>query len=97
MEPICHFDSRHLKPPWNFPEEIPERPRKRSHSVSWNSPREYDWDPPNPYNSRHLKPPEHFQNSLPLTMAGDPFFQKWFPRGPLRAGHGIASITEGYF
>ena len=27
---------------------IPERPRKRSPSVSWNSPREYGWDPPNP-------------------------------------------------
>ena len=24
------------------------RPRKRSQSVSWNSPREYSWDPPNP-------------------------------------------------
>ena len=32
---------------WDFPEEIPERPRKRSQSVSWNSPREYGWDPPN--------------------------------------------------
>ena len=27
---------------------IPERPRKRSQSVSWNSPREYGWDPPSP-------------------------------------------------
>ena len=25
-----------------------ERPRKRSQSVSWNSPREYGWDAPNP-------------------------------------------------
>ena len=25
---------------WGFPEEIPERPRKCSQSVSWNSPRE---------------------------------------------------------
>ena len=33
---------------WDFPEEIPERARKRSQSVSWNSPREYGWDPPNP-------------------------------------------------
>ena len=32
---------------WDFPEEIPERPRKRSQSVSWNSPREYGWDAPN--------------------------------------------------
>ena len=28
--------------------KIPERPRKRSQSVSWNSPREYGWDAPNP-------------------------------------------------
>ena len=28
--------------------KIPERPRKRSQSVSWNFPREYGWDPPNP-------------------------------------------------
>ena len=26
----------------------PERPRKRSQSVSWNSPQEYGWDPPSP-------------------------------------------------
>ena len=29
-------------------------------------------------------------------MAGDAtFFQEWFRRGPLRAGHGISSSTEG--
>ena len=28
--------------------KIPERPRKRSQSLSWNSPQEYCWDPPNP-------------------------------------------------
>ena len=28
--------------------KIPERPRKRSQSVSGNSPREYGWDPPSP-------------------------------------------------
>ena len=28
--------------------KIPERPRKGSESFSWNSPREYGWDPPNP-------------------------------------------------
>ena len=28
--------------------KIPERPRKRSQSVSWNFPREYGWDAPNP-------------------------------------------------
>ena len=76
--------------------KIPERPRKRSQSVSWNSPREYGWDAPNPYNSRHLRLPEHFQNSLLPSTAGDAlFFQKWFRRGPLRAGHGIPSSTGG--
>ena len=45
---------------------IPERPRKRSESFSWNSPREYGWDPPpKPYNSRHLKAPEHFPEFSP--------------------------------
>ena len=37
---------------WDFAEEIPEKnrknSRKRSQSVSWNSPREYGWDPPSP-------------------------------------------------
>ena len=28
--------------------KIPERPRKRSESVSWNFPREYGWDAPSP-------------------------------------------------
>ena len=28
--------------------KIPERPRKRSQSVSWNFPREYGWDAPSP-------------------------------------------------
>ena len=28
--------------------KTPERPRKHSQSVSWNSPREYGWDPQNP-------------------------------------------------
>ena len=51
---------------------------------------------PKPYDSKHLKPPEHFQNVLPLSTAGGRlFFQRWFRRGPLRAGHGIPSSTEG--
>ena len=71
--------------------------RKRSESVSGNSPQEYGWDRPSakPYNSRHLRLPEHFQNSLPPVQLGVPLFQKWFQRGPLRAGHGIPSNTEG--
>ena len=50
---------------------------------------------PKPYNLRHLRLPEHFQNSLPPVQLGTPLFQKWFRRGPLRAGHGIPSSTEG--
>ena len=76
--------------------KIPERPRKRSQSVSWNSPREYGWDPRSPIIqgiwgfqsiSRILSPPQYGWGRL--------FFQKWFRRGPLRAGHGIPSSTEG--
>ena len=33
---------------WDFLEEIPEKFRKRSQSVCWNSPQQYGWDPPNP-------------------------------------------------
>ena len=75
----------------------PERPRKRSQSFSWNSPREYGWDPPSPIIQGILELPEHLQNnySLPLSTAGDPFFQKCFQRGPLRAGHGIPGNNEG--
>ena len=32
---------------WDFPDEILERPRKRSQTVSWIPlGREYGWDPP---------------------------------------------------
>ena len=54
--------------------KIPERPRKRSQSVSGNSRREYGWDAPNPCNSRHLRLPEHFQNYLLPSTAGDASF-----------------------
>ena len=54
--------------------KIPERPRKRSQSFSWNSPRNYSWETPETYNSKRLKAPEHFQNSLPLNTAGDASF-----------------------
>ena len=51
---------------------------------------------PKPYSSRHLRLPKHFQNSLPPQYGwGRLFFQNWFRRGPLRAGHGIPSSTEG--
>ena len=74
--------------------KIPERPRKRSQSVSCNSPREYGWGPPNPviqgisgYQSiSSILSPQYGWERL--------FLQKWFRRGPLRAGHGIPSSTE---
>ena len=52
---------------------------------------------PKPNNSRHSRLPEHFQTSLlpPSTAGGRLFFQKWFRRGPLRAGHGISGSSEG--
>ena len=75
--------------------KIPERPWKRSQSVSWNSHREYGWDPPNPI-IQGISGFQHFQTSLlPQYGWGRLFFQKWFRRGPLRAGHGIPSSTEG--
>ena len=68
---------------------------KRSQSVSWNSPREYSGMFSKSYNSRHLRLPKHFQNSPPRYGWKHLFSQKWFRRGPLRAGHGIPSSTEG--
>ena len=84
---------------WDFPEEIPEvfreRPRKCSQSVSWNSPRKYGWDPPNPilqgiWGFRSIS-----RILSPQSCWGRCFFQKWYRRGPLRAGYGIPSSTEG--
>ena len=68
---------------------------------SRESPQTCDWKLvrlgcPKPYNSRHLRLPERFQNSLPPSTAGGRlFFQNWFQRRPLRAGHGIPSSTGG--
>ena len=51
---------------------------------------------PKPYNSRHLRLPERFQNYLPPQYGwGRFFFQKWFRRGPPRAGPGSPSSTGG--
>ena len=76
--------------------KIPERHRKCSQSFSWNFRREYGWDPPSPTIqgiwgfqsiSRIVSPPQYGWGRL--------FFQNWFRRGPLRAGHGIPSSTGG--
>ena len=67
--------------------KIRERPRKRSQSVSWNSPREYGWGAPNPYNSRHLRLPERFQDSLPPSTAGDASFFR------IGSGEGLSELV----
>ena len=75
--------------------KIPERPRKRSQSVSWNFPREYGWDTPNPIIqgisgfqsvSRILSPP---------VRLGTPLFSELVPERALRARHEIPSSTGG--
>ena len=74
--------------------KIPERPRKRSQSFSWNSPQEYAWDPPNPIKA--FEGSRAFPEFSPPQYGWGRFlFQKWFRRGPLRAGHGIPSSTGG--
>ena len=59
--------------------KIPERPRKRSQSVSWNFPREYGWDAPSPIIQGILRLPERFQNSLPQYGWGRLFFSDLVP------------------
>ena len=74
--------------------KILERPRKRSQSVSWNSPREYDWDLPSPIIQGILGLPEHFQNSLPLSTAGDLFFPEMVPE---RASQSWSCNSQQYW
>ena len=70
-----------------FPETLSE--------LSRNSPPEYSWEPP----SRQFKTLEASRAfpelSPPLYGWGCLFFEKWFRRAPLRAGHGIPTSTEG--
>ena len=71
--------------------KFPERPRKCSQSVSWNSPWEYSWDFPNPL----IQGIWGFQSISrilsPWVRLGTPLFVQWFRRGPPRADHGISS------
>ena len=71
---------------WDFPEEIPERPRKRSQSVSWNFPREYGWDAPSPIIqgiwgfqsiSRVLSPPVRLGTPLFSEVVPERASQNW--------------------
>ena len=59
---------------WDFPEEIPERPRKTLSEHFLEFPSRVRLGSPKHYNSRHLKAPEHFQNCLPPSTAGDASF-----------------------
>ena len=72
---------------WDFPEEVPERHRKRFRSFSWNSLREYGWDAPNPIIRRHLTLPERFQNSLPPSTAGGASFFR------IGSGEGLSELV----
>ena len=80
---------------WDFPEEIPEDPGNALRGFPGIPLESIAWT----YNSRHLKPPvsaESISRILsPQYSWGRLLFQRWFRRGPLRAGHGIPSSTEG--
>ena len=73
-----------------------ERPWKHSQSVSWNSLREYGWDPPSPI-IQGTWGVQNFQNSLPLSTAGDASFFRCSGESlsELVTSHGIPSSTEG--
>ena len=66
--------------------KIPERPRKRSQSVSWNSPWEYGWDRPSPMIqgiwgfqsiSRILSPPNTVGDASFLETLSERASQSW--------------------
>ena len=67
---------------WDFPVEIPEtpeRPRKLSQSVSWNSPREYGWDPPNPIIQGFARFQSISRILSPSIRPGTPLFSELVP------------------
>ena len=77
--------------------KIPERPRKRSQSVSWNSPREYGWDTPSPIIqgiwgfqsiSRILSPP---------VRLGTPLFSEVVPERDSQSRSWNSQQYWGYF
>ena len=73
---------------WDFPEEILAKFRKEPETLSerfLEFPSRVRLGCPKPYTSRHPSPPQYGWGLL--------FFQKWFWRGPLRAGHGIPGST----
>ena len=70
---------------------------KCSQSVSWNSPREYGWDAPNPIIKGIWRLPEHESRILsPPVRLGTPLFSEVVPeRASQSCCHGIPSSTEG--
>ena len=77
--------------------KIPERPRKRSQSVSWNIPREYGWDAPSPIIqgiwgfqsvSRILSPP---------VRLGAPLFSELVPERASQSRSWNFQQNWGYF
>ena len=57
-----------------IPEKFRKDPGNALRAFSWNFPREYGWDAPNPIIQGILRAPEHFQNYLPPSTAGDVSF-----------------------
>ena len=77
--------------------KIPERPRKRSQSVSWNFFSRVRLGCPKPYNSRHLRLPERFQNSLPPVRLGTSLFSESVPERASQSWSWNSQQYWGYF
>ena len=86
---------------WDFPEEIleeiPERPRKRSQSFSWNFPREYGWDAPSPI-IQGIWGFQSVSNILsPPSTAGDASFSELVPKRASQSWSWNSQQYWGYF
>ena len=77
--------------------KIPERPRKRSQSVSWNFPREYGWDAPSPI----IQGIWGFQNVSiivsPPVRLGTPLFPELVPERASQSWSWNSQQYWGYF
>ena len=77
--------------------KIPERPRKRSQSVSWNFPREYGWDAPNPI----IQGIRGFQSVSiivsPRVRLGTPLFPELVPERASQSWSWNSQQYWGYF
>ena len=78
-----------------FWRQIPERPRKRSESVSWNSPQEYGWDPPSPI-IQAIWSLQSISRILSPSVLGTPLVSDAVPKRASQSWSGnISSNTEG--